>query len=315
MSDNMNPEQILKQLETLKTLQDAGMESRELVAMLAPVLKPVIDDLISGEGRKQLRAQIEEAHAQLTTVEALIEEAAPQLVMAQMLASPDVIKQGIAEAKQKATQGQTSIADKIQGAQQDLETVRFTKQFIESMSEEEHIKFAQGLNKIMPPALKAFFNKASEKGSKSIPQVTREVRAIVLKKTEAELLSAKFNVISDETKELAVEGLAEMLATLDINNLHDAAKNLPLRITADDIENFVVAVLSVARDVIDDAENGKDFDPSNNANVKDLQKSLKKTFAAIEDTCIEAGLVLPNADAVAESIAASRRASIAKLKI
>jgi|GEM_PF-6445778 len=311
---SLNLEQALEKIKTAKTLFDAQDELKIVAKELSAELKPEIDALLSDEGKAAIKEAAEALHEQLSLLPTLVQGAAMQIEMAKMFISPEMIKQLTDQAKQTAL-AKTGATQNVENLQTELETVKMYKSLTENVPEDEYVALSKAIYTIIPKGLKAHYNTASGKGKKSTAQQAKEMYSVLKNNSEREILASGLCATPDKVGELFLEGAVQAFSKLDTDKLAAALGKLPTRITADDMSDIAIEFLSASRDVLNALDNDQDIKILENAHTKKLFKSLKSVFAAIEDTCVDAGITLHNAGDIATAMADHRSKALAQLKI
>jgi hypothetical protein len=283
----------------VQALLQSGISIPQLLTMFAPMITPVLDDLVSPANKAQIETAAQDAHAQLAGF------GMPQAFMATMLAS-----QVDRPAIEKAIQ---DFVDNKSDAQTVKASIALSKDMASLLPLDESIKLAQALRKTLPMGLKAYFDVASAKGNKTVPMVVKESRERVLNKSEAAWTAAMQYSAQNFPASTAADAVESILANLTPAALVQVVKDFEANVTPQDLSDLAINSIEFARDVCAAAENGNMFDLADTTNANKFAKSIKHVATVIENSLLAAGLVPSNAGQLAKELGQSRTASLAVL--
>ncbi len=283
----------------VQALLKSGISVPQLVTMFAPMITPVMDDLLSPANRTSIENAAKDAHAQLAGF------GMPQAFMATMLASqigrPEIEK-GI-----QAFIDSRSDADTIKAG------IAMSKDMTSLLSADDSVKLAQAMRQTLPTGLKAFFDVASAKGNKTVPMVAKESYDLALNKSEAAWTAASLYAAQNFPASAAADAIESVLANLTPTALIQVVKDIESNVTPQDLSDLAINGLEFARDVCTAAENGNMFDLADKTNANNFAKSVKHVATVVENALVASGLVPSNVGQLAKELGQNRTATLAVL--
>jgi hypothetical protein len=210
----------------VQALLSSGISVPQLLTMFAPMITPVLDDLVSPANKANIENAAKDAHAQLAGFSVL--EATMATLFASQVGRADI---------EKAIQG---YIDNQSDAQTMKAGIALSKDMTSLLPLDENVKLAQALRKTLPIGLKAYFDVASAKGNKTVPMVVKEKRDLVLNKSEAAWSAMMQYSAQNFPASTAADAVESILANLTAAALIQVVKDIENNVTPQDLSDLAI---------------------------------------------------------------------------